>query len=129
MAKANTNRVAPVLLSLLRIVFAALYTEHGLQLLFGLFGGHRQPVTSFLGFGGLLEVVGGLLLLLGLYTRVVAFILCGQMAVAFFRVHLPHGPNPLRNDGELSVLYCVTFLYLIFAGGGTLSVDRAIGRS
>lgn len=108
---------------------AILYTEHGLQLTFGMLGGHRVPLTTFLGVGGAIELVGGLLLLLGAYTRIIAFLLCGQMATAFFKVHFPHGPNPLQNEGERAVLYCFVFLYLVFAGGGALSIDRAMGRS
>jgi putative oxidoreductase len=129
-AKSNTAGTASgYVLSLLRIVAGALYTEHGLQLTFGLFGGHRFPLTSFTGIGGLLEVIGGVLLILGAFTRPVALVLCGEMAVAYFRVHAPHGTNPLQNSGELAVLYCFLFLYLIFAGGGTISVDRFRGRN
>lgn len=116
-------------LSMLRIVSGTLYGAHGLQLTFGALGGHRVPPTSITGIGGLLEVIGGALLIVGLFTRFTAFILSGEMAVAYFRVHAPHGPNPLLNEGELSILYCVLFLYFVFAGAGPISADRAMGRS
>jgi putative oxidoreductase len=112
-----------------RIVFASLYVEHGLQLTFGLFGGHRLPLNTFAGAGGIIELVGGGLLVIGLYTRIVAFFLSGQMAIAYFRVHFPHGPNPLLNEGERAILYCFVFFYLVFAGGGVVSMDRLMGRS
>lgn len=134
MAKANSagfrvTSASSFALSVLRIVVAGLYAEHGLQLTFGVLGGHRVPINSFRGIGGVIELVGGALLVVGLYTRLVAFLLSGQMAVAYFRVHFPRGPNPLMNDGERAVLYCFVFLYFIFAGGGWLSVDRLFGRS
>ncbi len=129
MAKANTGTATAIVLSLLRVVVAAIYLEHGLQLVFGMFGGHAMRLTSFAGIGGLIMLIGGSFLLVGLYTRIAAFVLCGEMAVAYFKVHYPHGPNPLTNEGERAVLYCFVFLYFVFAGGGALSLDRAMGRS
>lgn len=78
---------------------------------------------------GIIETFGGLLLLLGLLTRPVAFILCGEMAVAYFMMHEPHGFWPLKNGGEPPVLYCFIFLYLVLAGGGAWSVDRLLNRT
>src|SRR5262245_53124885 len=120
---------APYLLSLLRIVAALLFFEHGTQKLFGFPPG--QPFTGFpnfsmLGIAGMLEVAGGLLLLLGLFTRATAFILCGEMAVAYFRAHLPRGFFPINNFGEITLMLCFFFLYLVAAGPGSLSLDNAL---
>src|ERR1041385_3205794 len=123
------SKWSPYLLSVLRIVAALLFFEHGTQKLFGYPPG--QPYTGFpnfslLGIAGMIEVVGGLLVLLGLFTRPVAFILSGEMAVGYFMVHFPHGFWPIMNKGELAVLYCFTFLYLAIAGGGVWSLDQAL---
>jgi putative oxidoreductase len=120
-------------LSLLRIVAAALFIEHGLQKYFGFpmpFPmGAIQPL-SLLGIAGLLELVGGTLLLLGLFTRPVAFLLSGEMAVAYFMMHAPQGFYPLANGGEAAILYCFVFLLLAAAGPGPLSIDAlARGRA
>ena len=85
-------------------------------------GGAVPPLL--MGIGGALEFVGGALLFIGLFTRPVAFILCGEMAVAYFMVSAPKGFLPLVNQGELAVLYCFVFLFFSFAGGGEWSVDR-----
>jgi len=116
---------APRMLSVLRIVTALLFMQHGSQKLFGLPAGQGGTVSlmSLMGVAGILELVGGLLLLLGLFTRPVAFILAGEMAVAYFMVHAPQGFWPLLNQGELAALYCFVFLYLCTAGGGSWSVD------
>jgi putative oxidoreductase len=114
------------LLSLLRIVVAGLFMQHGMAKLF-----HIPHVESFdnvqlmslVGLAGMLELVGGFLLLIGLFTRPVAFILSGEMAVAYFMAHAPMGPLPLLNHGELAVVYCFVFLYFAVAGGGVWSVD------
>jgi putative oxidoreductase len=121
-------------LSVLRIVTGLLFICHGLQKLFGMFGGHRVPVnaipTSLFGIAGLIEVIGGSLIILGLFTRPVAFILCGEMAFAYFKAHFPGGPFPIENHGEIAVLNCFIFFYLIFAGGGPVSLDRILrGKS
>jgi putative oxidoreductase len=114
------------LLSIVRIVAAFLFMEHGAQKLFGFLGGSPGGTPRLFtesGIGGVLEFFGGLLLLLGLFTRPVAFILSGMMAVAYFQVHAPRGFWPLENRGELAVLYCFVFLYLSAAGGGPWSLD------
>ena len=118
---------APRLLSVLRIITGFLFFEHGGQKLFG-FPPAQQPMPfhllSLVGISGVLEFFGGLLILLGLFTRPVAFILAGEMAVAYFMVHAPGGFWPLLNKGELAVLYCFVFLYLAAAGGGVWSIDH-----
>lgn len=118
---------APQLLSLLRIMTALLFMEHGGMKLFHFPApmGHI-PLFSLLGLAGVLEVFGGLLVLLGLFTRPVAFILSGEMAVAYFTAHAPHGFWPILNHGEEAVLYCFIFFYLAAAGGGDWSLDRLI---
>src|SRR5215468_2355845 len=118
---------SPYLHSILRIVAALLFFEHGTQKLFGFPPG--QPYTGFpnfslLGIAGMLEVAGGLLLLAGLFTRITAFIVCGEMAVAYFRAHWPRDFFPIRNQGEITVMLCFVFLYLVFAGPGPISLDR-----
>jgi len=115
----------PRLLSVLRIVAALLFMQHGSQKLFG-FPPSPQlsgPLPPLLLTAGVMEFFGGVLLLLGLFTRPVAFLLSGEMAVAYFRSHAPRGLWPVLNGGELSVLYCFLFLYLSVAGGGAWSVD------
>lgn len=118
--------LTPVLLSVMRIVTAFLLMAHGTQKLFGM------PVTeprdavelmSRMGVAGVLETFGGLLLLVGLYTRPVAFVLSGLMAAAYFMSHAPRGFWPILNRGELAALYSFVFLYLSVAGGGPLSLD------
>jgi putative oxidoreductase len=118
--------------SLLRMVAGFTFSLHGFQKLFGLFGGMghgaRAHFFSLLWAAGVMECFGGLLILLGLFTRPVAFLLCGEMAVAYFRSHFPHGFWPISNGGELAVVYCFIFLYLMTAGAGPLSLDRIIRK-
>ncbi len=129
---AQTSSFEPYALSLLRIVIGFTFSLHGYQKLFGFFGGLGHGATahlaSLLGAASVLEISGGALIFLGLYTRPVAFILCGEMAVAYFRQHAPHGLWPITNGGELAVLYCFIFLVLASAGAGPWSLDRAIRR-
>ena len=119
---------APSLLSVLRIAVALAFMEHGTAKLFGFpaFGGPPDALTLPL---GILETGGGALLVLGMFTRPVAFILSGQMAVAYFMFHAPGGFFPLVNHGEGAMLYCFIFLSLAAAGGGAWSVDRMRGAS
>ena len=119
----------PRALSLLRIMAGFTFSLHGLQKLFGLFGGMgggglTATFPSLIWTAGFLEAVGGLLILFGLLTRPVAFILCGEMAVAYFRGHAPKSFWPIVSGGELAILYCFIFLYLAVAGPGTVSLDR-----
>ena len=115
------------MLSVLRIVAALLFMQHGAQKLFGFLAPPQAapgPVPTIMTVAGVLEFFGGLVLLLGLFTRPVAFVLSGMMAVAYFMAHAPQGFWPLQNRGELAALYCFVFLFLAVAGGGAWSVDR-----
>jgi putative oxidoreductase len=117
-------------LSILRIVTGLLHLQHGLNKFFNFPPGPQQRVynlsTLSPGLAGILEFVGGILLIFGLFTRPVAFILSGQMAVAYFMAHQPRGIYPYSNGGTLAVLYCFVFLYLFVAGGGEWSLDRLL---
>src|SRR4029434_113600 len=121
---------SPRLLSVLRVVTAFLFMSHGLQKVLGLPEPRPTPVdlTSLSGTAGIMELVGGALLLIGLFTRPVAFVLSGLMAAAYFIAHAPRGFWPLLNHGELAALYSFVFLYLAAAGGGPWSVDALRGR-
>jgi putative oxidoreductase len=115
---------SPRLLSILRIVAAFLFMQHGAQKLFGFLATRPGPERfSQMWIGGVLEFFGGLLLLFGLFSRPVAFILSGMMAVAYFQVHSPRGFWTIQNGGELAAFYCFVFLYLSAAGGGPWSLD------
>ncbi len=123
----------PYARSVLRVVAGFTFSLHGMQKLLGFFGGMggkgaTVPLGSLFWFAGGLELIGGLLILVGLFTSPVAFILCGEMAVAYFKMHFPHGFNPFLNHGELAVLYCFVFLYLCIAGAGPLSLDSVIRK-
>jgi putative oxidoreductase len=125
------NAWSPQLLSVLRIVAALLYILHGTQKLFGVppsAKGGTVPLASMMGTTGVIEIVGGALILLGPFTRVAAFICSGEMAFAYFLAHAPRGWIPLTNGGELPVLYCFIFLYLAAAGGGAWSLDALLRR-
>ncbi|HMC57575.1 MAG TPA: DoxX family protein [Candidatus Solibacter sp.] len=120
--------------SALRVVAGLLFMLHGLQKVSGMFGGINghgasPPVGSEFWVAGVLEAVGGVAIVLGLFTRPVAFLLCGEMAVAYFRAHFPHAFWPIQNGGELAVLYCFIFLYLFAAGPGPFSLDRVLRRT
>jgi putative oxidoreductase len=120
------------LLSVLRIATGFLFMPHGAQKLFGFLAPEHTvlpPLFSLLGLAGVLEFFGGLFILLGPFTRPVAFILSGEMAVAYFMVHAPKGFWPLGNGGDLAAIFCFVFLYLAIAGGGTWSVDRLWRRN
>jgi putative oxidoreductase len=117
---------APRLLSVLRIVVGLLFIEHGTSKLFGfpqMPNSEGLALFSVIGLSAILEFVGGLLLTVGLFTRVTAFVLSGEMAVAYFVAHAPKGFFPLLNHGEPAILYCFVFLYLAAAGGGPWSID------
>src|SRR4051794_10931603 len=121
----------PYLLSVLRIVGALLFLEHGTQKLFGYPPGPPYtgfPNFSLLGIAGMIEVAGGFLLLIGLFTRPVAFIVCGEMAVGYFRAHFLRNFFPILNGGEITVMLCFFFLFLTAAGGGVWSVDHYLKR-
>jgi len=116
---------SPRLLSVLRIVTGLLFFQHGMQKLFSfpMRTAAAPELISLLGVQGCLEIVGGLLILLGLFTRPVAFVLAGDMAVAYFIAHFPKDFFPARNGGDAAILYCFVFLYLTAAGGGPWSID------
>ncbi len=118
------GRLAPYCYAALRIVAGVLFAFHGLQKLFGMFGGRQAPLMSQFGLAGSIEVVCGLLIAIGLLTSLAAFIASGEMAAAYFIAHAPQGPVPIQNGGELAVLYCFLFLYIAARGGGALAVQR-----
>ena len=123
---------APRALSIARIVSALIFMEHGLQKHFGFpppaNPAPAPPLLSMYGIAGALEIVGGILLLFGLFTRPVAFILSGEMAFAYWLSHAPRNMYPLLNGGDAAILYCFFFLYLACAGGGAWSLDRLIWK-
>lgn len=112
----------------LRIGAGLLFMEHGLQKLFGMFGGTVMPLASQLGIAGVLELVGGILLVAGLLTRPVAVVLLAEMLVAYMQAHAPRGAWPVQNAGELALLYALVFAYLAANGPGPFSLDSVIWR-
>lgn len=134
MARLTAVRAAePWMRSVLRIAAGFTFSLHGMEKLFGMFGGlgghgARAHLFTLMGLAGRLETFGGILLILGLFTVPVAFVLSGEMAAAYFMVHFPRGFFPIRNGGELAVLYCFIFLYLVTAGPGPVSADHLIRR-
>lgn len=124
-------RWTPYLRSALRIMAAFLFMLHGTQKLFGVPSAEARPpvdLASLTGLAGVLETFGGALLLLGLFTRPVAFLLAGEMAVAYFKAHAPQGFWPILNRGELAALYCFVWLYFAAAGPGPWSLDAKLRR-
>ena len=127
----NFTAWSPRVLSILRIITALLFMEHGLMKLFHFPAsqpGVPSPLPTLLVVAAWMEVVGGGLVALGLFTRPVAFLLSGEMAVGYFMAHAPQGFYPALNMGEAAVLYCFVFLYLAFAGGGEWSLDEVIRK-
>jgi putative oxidoreductase len=124
----------PAALAVLRIGAGLLFMQHGAQKLFGWFGGVGEtpgmtvPLASLMGVAGVLELFGGLLIVLGLFTRPIAFLLAGEMLVAFFKAHAPKGGVPLENGGEVPLLYMLVWLTLTVLGAGAFSIDSARGR-
>jgi putative oxidoreductase len=128
----NTNALSPYILAALRIMVALLFMEHGLMKIFAFPGaqpGVPDPLPLILVIAAWIEIVGGALLVLGLFTRPVAFLCSGQMAAAYFMVHMPLGFWPALNGGEPAILFCFVFLYIAAAGPGTPSLDAALKRS
>ena len=125
------SKLQPIVLSLLRFMSGLLLMQHGTAKLLGfpalpMFADLR--IGSMVGAAGVIELVGGALLVVGLFTRHAAFIASGMTAVAYFMVHEPKGFMPIVNGGELAALYCFVFFYLVFAGGGPISLDRIIHK-
>jgi putative oxidoreductase len=125
------SKLQPIVLSLLRFMSGLLLMQHGTAKLLGfpalpMFADLR--IGSMVGAAGVIELVGGALLVVGLFTRAAAFIASGMTAVAYFMVHEPKGFMPIVNGGELAALYCFVFFYLVFAGGGPISLDRIIHK-
>lgn len=121
---------APQAYALMRIIVGLLFLCHGLQKVFGFFGGldgngAAAPLLSLMGIAGLIELIAGALIALGLFTTRAAFIASGQMAVAYFIGHFPMGFWPIQNNGVQAVLYCFVFLYMATRGAGIWSVDGA----
>jgi putative oxidoreductase len=124
------DRFAPYVLSVLRIMAALLFMEHGLAKYFGFPAATTPPPPLFdlEWFAALIEFGGGVLLTLGLFSRAAAFIMSGEMAIGYFMFHAPQGFYPNLNHGEAAVLYCFIFLYLVFAGPGPWSLDALLWR-
>ena len=121
----SLSRYRPQALGALRIMTALLFISHGTQKLFGFPASQMDgSLPTMLLVAALLEAVGGILVLVGLFTRPVAFILSGQMAVAYFIAHGPKSFFPALNGGDAAILFCFIFLYLVFAGPGAFSVDE-----
>ncbi len=125
------SSLQPYVLSVLRIIAGFSFSLHGFQKILGVLGGaggSGQPAQLFTlpWVAGILELVGGLLILAGLFTVPVSFVLAGEMAVAYFMAHAPKGFWPVRNGGELAMLYCFIFLYLFTAGAGPWSLDALL---
>jgi putative oxidoreductase len=129
---AKWRSLEPELLSVLRIVSAFMFIQEGTMKLFSwpmaMPGGATLTLASEVGVGGILEFVGGLLLLVGLFTQPVAFILAGEMAVAYFQFHFPQAFWPIVNQGQPAVLYCFIWLYISSAGPGRWSIDASLRR-
>ena len=126
---------APRILSVVRIMAALLFMEHGLQNLMGFpppppqMAGMMDHLPPIFLVAAILEIAGGVLLVLGLFTRWVSFVLSGQMAVAYFMVHAAQGFFPATNGGDAAILFCFIFLYFFFAGGGSISIDAMRAKS
>lgn len=122
------DRFAPLTLSLMRVVFALTFFAHGTQKILGFPASSMNPPAFSLPWtAGVLELTGGALLIVGLFTRPVAFVLSGLMAFAYFLAHAPKGFFPALNGGDAAILFCFGFLYLVFAGAGSVSLDAYLG--
>ena len=128
-SEGTRSGISHFFLNTLRIVVALMFMQHGAQKLFAVFGAESAAefMTQFW-FAGVLEFYGGGLILLGLWTRPVAFLLAGEMAVAYFQAHFPSGWIPIMNRGELPVLFCWIYLFIAANGGGSFSVDGLLAR-
>ena len=127
MLRAPLARLSEPAYAAFRIVFGALFAFHGAQKILGMFGGRVAAVGTQPWAAGMIELVGGILIAIGLLAGLAAFIASGEMAAAYFLAHAPRGTWPIENQGELAVLYCFAFLYIAARGAGTLSVDGVRG--
>jgi putative oxidoreductase len=114
----------PYAYALLRIVTGLLFLFHGLQKLFGFYGGQVVPLASQAGAAGIIELVAGTLVMVGLFTAPAAFLCSGEMAVAYFQKHFPQAFWPIQNQGELAALYCFVFLFIATRGSGIWAVKN-----
>ena len=119
------RRFEPQAYTVMRMVFGFLFMFHGLQKMFGMFGGNPAELSTLRGVGGLIEVIAGPLIAVGFLTVPTAFICSGEMAVAYFTSHQPRALWPVQNAGELAVLYCFAYLYMATRGAGIWSLDAA----
>jgi putative oxidoreductase len=120
------GRYGDLLYAFMRIVVGLLFACHGAQKLFGVLGAQGRASEPLLLLAGIIELVGGVLIGIGLQASLAAFVASGEMAVAYFTVHAPSGFWPIINKGELAALYCFVFLYIASRGSGAVSVDRAL---
>jgi putative oxidoreductase len=125
----SAARYSPYVLSILRIVAALIFIEHGTGKIFGWPTGNPVPMMSLYWYAAWIEIIGGILLLLGLFSRPVAFIMSGEMAFAYFLAHWPKAFYPMINGGDAAILYCFVFLYIAFAGPGPWSIDATRARA
>lgn len=123
------GRYSEAIYTALRVIAGLMFAVHGAQKILGALGGEKVPLASLMGLAGLIELLGGLLIAIGLFTSWAAFIASGEMAVAYFMAHAPQGPFPHLNQGELAVLYCFLFLYMAARGGGRYSLDATMRGS
>jgi putative oxidoreductase len=126
---APLGRYSDIAYALMRLIVGALVACHGAQKVFGVLGGQSAPLASLMGVAGIIELVGGLLVALGLFAGWAAFIVSGLMAVAYFMAHASGGFWPIMNHGELAVAYCFVFLYISSRGSGAWSLDAALRKS
>jgi putative oxidoreductase len=120
--------IADIAFFIARVVIALLYSCHGAQKLFGVLGGTPQLHNPKMLIAGIIEFGGGLLIASGLFTRIAALLACGEMAVAYFTVHMPQNFWPIKNKGELAVVYCFFYLFVAAHGAGPYSLDRLLRR-
>ncbi|MGC2823520.1 MAG: DoxX family protein [Pseudolabrys sp.] len=125
----TATHIAPYILSIARVVIALMFMEHGTSKLFGFPAPTSTPDPfTLLWFAAIIEIVGGAMLALGLWTRLAAFIMSGEMAIGYFMSHAPHGFFPIANRGDAAALYCLIFLYFAFAGGGPWTIATLFGK-